>query len=132
MLANPLTPVVHSTPVQLNVPPMMSFDPLCSASGHTKEKATYVKDIATLITFNDTETEFAYRNTSQRRVDFARLNSELDEIVKGNLSLDSVNEYNSTELLFLCKEAARRAIAAHAIIEELAKEFDVDLTKHHH
>mgnify|MGYP002804675832 CR=1 FL=1 len=62
-------------------------------------------------------------------MDFIRLNAELDELVTENLQLDIVEMYDKSELLFLCKEAARCATAAHAVLEEIAKDYDVDLTK---
>ena len=131
VLARPFSSVVHSTPVPLSAPQMMSFDSPCLVRDHMKAKSTHEKGIATWIALDgNAETGTAEKSAPQRRVDISKLKSELDEIVKGNINIDFINEYDSSELLFLCKEAVRRAMAAHAIIEELAKEFEVDLTKH--
>ena len=43
--------------------------------------------------------------------------------------MEFVETYNEDEVIFLSKEAAQRACEAHEIVEGIATEFGVDLSK---
>ena len=72
------------------------------------------------------------RNDPLKTMDIMRLKVEIEEIVKGTIGLEFIKGYDAQELLFLCKETARQACEAHEIIEGIAAEFGVDLSKHIH
>ena len=55
-------------------------------------------------------------NEPLRIMDVMKLRAELDEMTRGNLTLGYIEGYDSQELLFLCKEAARSDSEAHEIL----------------
>ena len=106
----------------------MPLDNSCLASSYVERKVTHDRNVPPLILL-DEESDTDDRSPVWKRVDFTRLNAELDELAKGNLKLDIVEMYDKSELLFLCEETARRTTAAHAVLEEITKDYEVDLTK---